>query len=250
MENDSIRDLRGGDFAWFHRSFLELGLGWKANLVYVGLVTFANGKNQKCFPSKGTLAKLLGVSSATVFRGLKILQDAGMIRIDVRKSGDNQLSNEYALLPTPMSVGHGGACLLDTPPMSVGHPNKKNFNKKKEEGGSGDRGVEFSRTYPKRVGDDDNELERAKSFRREANRIAYRFLGSISDAESWLLSQARAYSTSLYVRTSHPQYVPLARNWLLNKAYDNSPESWNVPAKRQRKDVGFEAERAQLLRVV
>lgn len=250
MSADSIRDTRGGDFAWFHRSFLELGLGWKANLVYMGLVTFANGKTQQCFPSKGTLAKLLGVSSATIFRGLKILQDAGIIRIDIRKSGANQLSNEYVLLPTPMSVGHGGGCLLDMPPMSVGHPNKKKFNKKKEEGGSGDRGIEFSKTYPVRFGDDDNDSHRAKAFHRESVKISYRFSGSVSDAERWLLNRAKTYSNSLYVRTSHPQYVPLARNWLLNKAYDNSDDAWDKPAKRQRKNSGFEAEREQMARLI
>jgi len=254
VEQDSVRDTRGGDFAWFHRAFLELGLGWKANLVYMGLVTFANGKTQECFPSKATLAKLLGVSTPTIFRGLKTLERSGAIRIDSRDTtGRGQISNEYVLLPTPMSVGHGGLCPTDTPPMSVGHPNKKkinkkNFNQKKETLGIEDYGVGFSKTYPKRDGDED-DYARARVFRMEAKRVAKRFNGDTAAAESWLLGRATVYAASMYVETSLPQFIPLARNWLLHKEYDASEESWDRVALRS-KLAGFQAEREQLKRII
>jgi len=251
MEHDSIRDTRGGDFAWFHRAFLDLNLGWKANIVYMGLVTFANGKTQECFPSKGTLAKLLGVSKPTIFRGLKTLEGAGVIRIDSRSTGRGQISNEYILLPTPVSIGYGVPCVLDTPPVSVGHPNKKkinkkNLNEKKNPWGDSVLGVKFSNTYPKRV-DDENESARVRWFRREAEKVAKkRFSGDMQAAENWLLGRATSYVNSVKFVTTQIRFIPFARNWLLHKVYDQSDESWTQSAKQ----AGYMAERAQLARIM
>jgi biotin operon repressor len=98
---DIVRDLRVGDWAWFSKAVLERKLGWKANLAYMGLVSFASSKDQTCFPSKGTLAELLGVSKTTIYEGLQALKEAGLIDVTERKNGDTTLSNEYTLLPIP-----------------------------------------------------------------------------------------------------------------------------------------------------
>ena len=108
--SDCVRDLRSGDFAWFNKSIFQLDLGWKANLIYMGLVSYANGESQSCFPSKNTLARLLGVSKRTVFDGLKALEDAKLIKIQERPNDDGiPLSNIYTLLSCPgaqYALGH------------------------------------------------------------------------------------------------------------------------------------------------
>jgi len=131
---DSIRDLRDGDFAWFNKSILKMGLGWKANLVYMGLVAFANGTSQACFPSKSTLASLLGVSKDTVSDGLKDLEKHLLISVEVRQSDGARDSNQYILLQVNIgSIGKGVGANSYHPPVAnskgVGansYPNNKN----------------------------------------------------------------------------------------------------------------------------
>lgn len=253
MAHDSIRDMRGGDFAWFHRSFLELGLGWKANLAYMGLVTFSNGKTQQCFPSKATLAGLLGVSEMTVFRGLKALESAGVVRIDVRKIGRDQLSNEYMLLPPPVSEGYAPPYHTGVPPISEGYANKKKLNKKKvnkkKSGGCLVLGVEFSKNYPFKQDEAEDETMRAEAFNREATNIANRLKWDIPKAQEWLLERAKTYVNSVHFRSLHPQFVPLAKNWLLGRKYNLPDAVLEQPSSRASKS-GFHAERDQLASVV
>jgi biotin operon repressor len=126
--SDCVRDLRNGDFAWFNKAVLQMKLGWKANLAYMGLVSFANGTSQTCFPSKATLADLLGISKTTVYDGLKSLQSVGLISVTERKNGDLSLSNEYSLMPLPHAQ-------YEPPPMrnTNGVVRNTNANKKNEQ---------------------------------------------------------------------------------------------------------------------
>ena len=55
-------------------------------MVYIALCRHV-GKEQVCYPSAGHLAKVLGISKVTVWRGLRELEARGLILVD-RKTGE------------------------------------------------------------------------------------------------------------------------------------------------------------------
>jgi hypothetical protein len=135
--SDTIRDLRCGDWAWFSKAVLKMKLGWKANLVYMGLVSFANSSKQSCFPSIATLAELLSISEDTVTRGLKDLKEANLVSIIPRKNGDLKTSNEYVLLPVRPDTANSGIVPANSGPADTANsgevPAVSGINKKNKQ---------------------------------------------------------------------------------------------------------------------
>lgn len=73
-------------------------LGTTNSMIYFILCRHAD-KNQECFPSYEFIAERLGVSEATIKRGVKILKDWNIISIGKRKRKNGQfLHNSYVLL--------------------------------------------------------------------------------------------------------------------------------------------------------
>lgn len=97
-----IRDVRDGKFLWIGKETLRL-LSEKTDntgiAVYSWLCYYANSKAQDCFPSIPTLARHCNVSSRTIIRKLKRLEQLNVILID-RTEGR---SNVYKLLDVTSS---------------------------------------------------------------------------------------------------------------------------------------------------
>lgn len=97
-----IRDARDGKFLWIGKEALKL-LSEKTDntgiAVYSWLCFYANSKAQDCFPSIPTLARHCNVSSRTIIRKLKRLEQLKVILID-RTEGR---SNIYKLLDVTLS---------------------------------------------------------------------------------------------------------------------------------------------------
>jgi hypothetical protein len=91
-----VRDLKGGGFFQVSDEFFDgyaKGLGTACTLVYMALCRYAGG-DQTCFPSVELIGDKLGISTATVSRGLKELERRKVIKVS-RVKGK---SNIYTLL--------------------------------------------------------------------------------------------------------------------------------------------------------
>lgn len=101
-----IRDLRIFPACWLPFEVFDLGLSWRAILVYSALAYYISG-GTSCRPRLRILADLVGVSVDTARRGLKELEGQKAIRIERHfkeatmhreKGKREQLPNEYSLL--------------------------------------------------------------------------------------------------------------------------------------------------------
>ena len=119
----------------------EYNLHPLAGWLYVVIVRHVNRKNNDAFPSVARLAKLANMSRASVLRYTKVLEDAGLIRVDRdENNGDHQV-NHYRLLhvkggiPKKQVVSHsnhkGG---ISQQPQVVSHSNTNqiDINQSKE----------------------------------------------------------------------------------------------------------------------
>lgn len=73
-------------------------VGDGAIALYVALASFAGNTTRECWPSHATLAKMLGVTTMTIMRRLKRLEEANLITVEHRHTDDGrQTSNLYHL---------------------------------------------------------------------------------------------------------------------------------------------------------
>ena len=54
-----------------------------------------------------------------------------------------------------------------------------------------------------------------------------RFAGDLDAASAWLEQQARAYASSVYVRSCPEQYLPHPSRWFNAGHYDDDPAEWS-----------------------
>lgn len=101
-----IRDLRGFPVPWIPIELFEMGLSWRALIVYAGLTYYTCGA-QTCDIAIKRMAKLIDASESTVKRGLKELKEKEAILVESRfkaatshrpEGKREQLSNEYSML--------------------------------------------------------------------------------------------------------------------------------------------------------
>ena len=67
-----------------------------AKLVLLKLADHANDEGE-CWPSQGHIAADCGLTRETVNRQIKVLTEAGLLRIEHRLNGTGQLPNRYFL---------------------------------------------------------------------------------------------------------------------------------------------------------
>ena len=63
----------------------------KAKLVFAGLVSFAYGNKNAVYPGQDKIAQKLGISVATVYRGIRELQKYGYIQVIRRGQGQTNI---------------------------------------------------------------------------------------------------------------------------------------------------------------
>jgi DNA-binding Lrp family transcriptional regulator len=91
-----IRNLNNGAWYWIARKILRehsKKIGPSGIAVYNALASFADSKTQVCFPTRKTIARVLGLSRKTVTRKINLLQELGLISVE--KAG---VSYRYLLL--------------------------------------------------------------------------------------------------------------------------------------------------------
>lgn len=80
-----IRNLNNGQWYWIASKVLRAHskkIGPSGIAVYNALASFADSKTQGCFPSRKTIARVLGLSRKTVARKIKMLQELGLISVE------------------------------------------------------------------------------------------------------------------------------------------------------------------------
>lgn len=95
-----IRDIKGGDWYWIRRNIIKLhakDLGSSGIAVYNALTYYADSKTQVCFPTRKTIAHVLGLSRRTVTRKINLLENLGLIAVE--KTG---ISYRYFLYESPL----------------------------------------------------------------------------------------------------------------------------------------------------
>jgi uncharacterized phage protein (TIGR02220 family) len=101
---DEVKRENGQRFTLTDSSILERSdLDCYAKLVYVMLCKFADSE-KRCFPSRSTLAELVGCSKPIIGRSIKKLEEIGAIEVVNRTGSDKSLiSNLYIIkdLHTP-----------------------------------------------------------------------------------------------------------------------------------------------------
>lgn len=101
METFEVRDMRHKEKFFVDDAYLNgyaKYLGTTNSMIYFILCRHAD-KNQECFPSYEFIASRLGVSEATIKRGVKELRNWNIISIGKRKrKGGQFLHNSYVLL--------------------------------------------------------------------------------------------------------------------------------------------------------
>jgi biotin operon repressor len=95
-EKNKARNLKNGDWYWINRKILNIyGQKLKASgiAVYNILASYANSKNQGCFPTQKVIAELIGMSKRTVIRRIRQLQELDLLNVEKRRG-----RNFYRLL--------------------------------------------------------------------------------------------------------------------------------------------------------
>lgn len=105
--SDSIRDIREKDWFWIDNALLRRdgkALGACTIAVYCVLASYADGTTQVSFPGMRTIAKMLGMSPATVCESVKALEVNGWISVERRKNEKTGaiLANRYIMLKKPV----------------------------------------------------------------------------------------------------------------------------------------------------
>lgn len=97
----------------------------RAIRVYALLWTFSNKNGRKAWPSRQTMADTLKVTTRTIDRGIRELEDLGALAVESNFKGERQTNNVYTILvlpePAPESrkVIHRGDKFV-TPQLSTG----------------------------------------------------------------------------------------------------------------------------------
>jgi DNA-binding Lrp family transcriptional regulator len=87
-EKNEIRHIRNGDWFWINKKVLQLfsrRLKSSRLAVYNVLASFANSKNQTCFPTQREIAELIGMSKRTVIRRIRQLQELGLLSVEKKR---------------------------------------------------------------------------------------------------------------------------------------------------------------------
>jgi biotin operon repressor len=87
-ENKNARSLKNGNWYWIDRRILRLyGQSLKTSgiAVYNALASYANFKNQACFPTQKTIAELIGMSKRTVIRRIRQLKKLGLLSVEKKR---------------------------------------------------------------------------------------------------------------------------------------------------------------------
>ena len=103
MKEIEIRDIRETEWFWLDNEYLNgyaRYLNISSTAVYISLCRHADNKGQDCFPSMKLIAEELGISTKTVERATKELEEWGIISITRKKKEDGtQANNVYLLTP-------------------------------------------------------------------------------------------------------------------------------------------------------
>ena len=126
-----VRDLRKKDQFKIDDVYLNgyaRVCGANATLVYLSLCRHAEFESQKAFPSQNKIAFELGISVASVKRGIKILTEYNIIQIEKEKIGGKFNNNVYFLLdksgwkptiaPTDTRQDHSSKTIAHQPPTA------------------------------------------------------------------------------------------------------------------------------------
>ena len=96
-----IRDNRQKEWFWLDNEYLNgyaKYLGIYCTAVYISLCRHADNKSQTCFPSMKLIAEENGISTKSVERATKVLEDWGIVHINRSKKEDGtQAVNVYTL---------------------------------------------------------------------------------------------------------------------------------------------------------
>ncbi len=109
-----IVDRRQKNWFWLYSHIFDLQLSIYAIGVYAYLCKIAEGGVAEV--SLKTLSKTLRVKKIFVEKGIKELEEKGLIRKEVVKHGEQYLTTRYILIDHTAQEG----VLKDTPP--IGHP--------------------------------------------------------------------------------------------------------------------------------
>jgi len=121
-EKNEIRRIRNGDWFWINKKVLQLfsrSLKASGLAVYNVLASFANFKNQTCFPTQRVIADLIGMSKRTVIRRIKELRELGLLAVEKRQG-----RCLYRLLKPEVTQGTQGGDKKDTREVTGGNTNK------------------------------------------------------------------------------------------------------------------------------
>jgi len=121
-EKNEIRRLKNGGWFWINKKVLQLfsrSLKASGLAVYNALASFANSKNQACFPTQKTIAELIGMSKRTVIRRVRELQELGLLGVEKRRG-----RCLYRLLKPKVTKGIQGGDKKDTREVTGGNTNK------------------------------------------------------------------------------------------------------------------------------
>jgi len=78
---------------------------------------------------------------------------------------------------------------------------------------------------------------------------AERFSGNVEAAGEWLYEKIKQYASSTHIKTIKPQFIPSAKNWVLDKRYDDDPKQWDIACRGDNSSASFTSERDQLFRI-
>ncbi len=98
---DQVRDRRTRGWSWFDNEVVQqygAALGPYGIAVYIALLTFADSKDQTCFPSHQQIAEMTRMSRRHVIRSVQALKELRLIRVTTRGEGPGQASNLYTIL--------------------------------------------------------------------------------------------------------------------------------------------------------
>jgi DNA-binding MarR family transcriptional regulator len=111
-----------GGWFWINKKVLQLfsrSLKSSGLAVYNVLASFANSKNQTCFPTQKTIAELIGMSKRTVIRRIRQLKELGLLSVEKKRG-----RCFYRLLRPKVPKETQGCDKKDTREVTPGNTNK------------------------------------------------------------------------------------------------------------------------------
>jgi DNA-binding MarR family transcriptional regulator len=121
-EKTEIRHIRNGNWFWINKKVLQLfsrSLKASGIAVYNALASFANSRNQVCFPTQKAIADLIGISKRTVIRRIRQLQGLGLLSVEKKRG-----RCLYRLLRPKVPKETQGCDKKDTRKVTPGNTNK------------------------------------------------------------------------------------------------------------------------------